>query len=142
MNDEGKLATRLPVEDRDQPPVGIKLHGAFGRDPVGTAWPARVRGALCDIEDHGVRRRADAANRRARGRLAGNDTRRDDGDESAEKERANRARTHADSPYTKSLAIFHRECLLRKLRSPPRGGAQLYKLPCTRELHRTTATGG
>jgi hypothetical protein len=39
MDDDGKLAPGLAVEDRDQPLVGIPLNGAFGGDPFRAAGP-------------------------------------------------------------------------------------------------------
>ena len=61
---DGKLASGLAVEDRDQPLVGVPLHGAFGGDPFRAARPASAVRAVRDIEDHGVDRRTDAADRR------------------------------------------------------------------------------
>jgi hypothetical protein len=64
VDDHGKLAPGVAVEDRDQPLVGVPLNGAFGGNPFGAAL---ATGAICtvrDIEDHGVDRRADAADRR------------------------------------------------------------------------------
>ena len=66
----GSLRPALPVEDCDQPLVGVPLHGAFGGDPVGAARAARAHRAMRDIEDHGIGRRAEAADRRPRGGLA------------------------------------------------------------------------
>ena len=64
MDDDGKLAPGLPVEDRDQPLVGIPLHGAFGGNPFRAALPAGAGRAVRDIKDHGVGRRTEAADRR------------------------------------------------------------------------------
>jgi hypothetical protein len=40
VDDERKLASQEPIEDRDQPLVAVKLHGAFSGDPVGAIRPA------------------------------------------------------------------------------------------------------
>src|SRR5712672_2222623 len=69
MDDDGKLAPVLPVEDRNQPLVGIPLNGAFGGDPFRAALPAGAGRAVRDVEDHGVGRRADTADRRPLCRL-------------------------------------------------------------------------
>ena len=61
MDDHGKLASGLAVEDRDQPLVGVPLNGAFGGDPFGTAVPAGAVRTVRDIKDHGIDRRTDAA---------------------------------------------------------------------------------
>ena len=48
MDDDGKLAPGLPVEDRDQPLVGIPLNGPFGGNPFRAALPARAGRAARD----------------------------------------------------------------------------------------------
>ena len=63
MDDDRKLAPRLAVENVDQPLVGIPLHGAFGGDPFRAVRSASAGRAARDIEDHGVGRRTEAANR-------------------------------------------------------------------------------
>ena len=61
VDDHGKLASGLAVEDRDQPLVGVPLNGAFGGDPFGAAFPAGAVRTVRDIKDHGIDRRTDAA---------------------------------------------------------------------------------
>src|SRR3984885_8174121 len=99
MNHEGKLASILPVEDRNQPLEGVPLHRAFGRDPVCAAWTASTLRAMRDIEDHGVRRRTEAADRRPRGGLALRCTDAcDDGNEQTQKNCAKRVCPHDREP--------------------------------------------
>jgi len=69
MDDNGKLAAGLAVEDRDQPLVGIKLNRAFGHNPFRAALPACTRLTACDIENHRVGQLTDAADRRPLRRL-------------------------------------------------------------------------
>jgi hypothetical protein len=66
MDDERQLLAVLPVKDIDQPLVRVPLHDAFGGDPVRTAGPAGIVRAVCDIEDHRIRLRTEAADGRAR----------------------------------------------------------------------------
>ncbi|WP_244548959.1 hypothetical protein [Bradyrhizobium canariense] len=56
MDDDGKLAPGLPVEDREQPLVGIPLNGSLGGDPFRAALSARIGRTACDVKDHGVGR--------------------------------------------------------------------------------------
>ena len=64
MDDDGKLASGLPVENREQSLVGIPLNGPFGGNPFRAALPARASRAARDIKDHGVGWRTEAADRR------------------------------------------------------------------------------
>ena len=84
MDDHGKLASGLAVEDRDQPLVGVPLNGAFGGDPFGTAVPAGAVRTVRDIKDHGIDRRTDAADCRPVRILGLRATGRDEADQCSE----------------------------------------------------------
>src|ERR1700722_13014108 len=103
MDDERKLASILPVEDRNQPLERIPLHRAFGRDPVRAAGTAGAVSAMRDIEDHGIRRRAKAADRRAPNGLAVSCPAREDGNEQTEKKCAKRVCAHDRQPLFEVL---------------------------------------
>ena len=84
MDDHGKLASGLAVEDRDQPLVGVPLNSAFGGDPFRAAFPAGAVRTVRDIKDHGIDRRTDAADCRPVRILSFRATGRDKADQSSE----------------------------------------------------------
>jgi hypothetical protein len=84
MDDHGKLASGLAVEDRDQPLVGVPLDGAFSGDPFGTAVPAGAVRTVRDLKDHGIDRRTDAADCRPVRILGLRATGRDEADQCSE----------------------------------------------------------
>ncbi len=89
MDDDGKPASGLPVENREQPLVGIPLNGPFRGNPFRAALPARAGRAARDIKDHGIGWRTEAADRRPLRRLRLPKTGSDKGYQPAEN----------DSPY-------------------------------------------
>src|ERR1700735_2483130 len=105
MDDERQLAPILPVEDRNQPLESVPLHRTFGRDPVGATCAASTFCAMRDIEDHGIRWRAKAADRRPRGGLALSCPAREAGNEQTEKKCAKRVCAHDREPLFAVLWI-------------------------------------
>src|SRR6266404_8464743 len=107
MDDDGKLASVLPVEDRNQPLVGIPLNGAFGGDPFRAALPAGASRAVREVEYHGVRRRADAADRRPLCRLRQRKTGGDKTHQGTEDGNTPGQRAHAWLPRAGPPEIFY-----------------------------------